>query len=162
MEALDEAARIVRVLMSESIGAFVAAETRFPIADRLLKFGPAIIPLLERLLDQPIDDDARDHTAALLVELGSATGVPHLVSLLEHRSPHSILAAIVLGKARVKEAIPLIRRILDEWDCAVDPYTAATLIGVLKKLDAPTDSLKASLRRRWPMKMKPGLEELMR
>jgi len=159
--ALDEAARITEALTAESIRAFVDSEARFPIAARLFKFGPSIIPTLENLLNQPIVEDARDHAATLLLELGSKAGVPHLLSILKDNRQSSPMAALVLGKARIREAAPLIRGVLEKWDCAADPYTAATFVGALKKVDRIPRSLKASLRRRWPTSMKRGLEELL-
>lgn len=119
--ALDEAARMAEALMAESIRAFVDAEARFAIAARLFKFGPTIIPMLEDLLSKPIADDARNHAAALLLELGSKAGVPHLLSILEDNRQSSPMAALVLGKAGIREAAPLIRRVLEKWDCATDP-----------------------------------------
>ena len=159
--ALGEAARMTEVLMAESIRAFVDSEARFPIAARLFKFGPAIIPMLEGLLNQPIVDDARNHAAALLLELGSKAGAPHLLSILEDNRQSSPMAALVLGKAGIREAAPLIRRVLEKWDCATDPYTAATFVDALKKVDAIPDSLKESLRRKWPATMAPALEKLL-
>jgi hypothetical protein len=159
--ALDEAARMTGALMAESIRAFVESEARFPIAARLFKFGPAIIPMLEDLLNQPIVDDARNHTAALLLELGSKAGVPHLLSILENNRHSSPMAALVLGKAGIREAAPFICRVLEKWDCAADPYTAATFVDALKKVDAIPDLLKESLRRKWPATMAPALEKLL-
>jgi HEAT repeat protein len=141
---LDEAARITKALTAESIRAFIESETRFPIAARLFKFGPSIIPMLKDLLNQPIDDDdARNHTAALLLELGSKTGVPHLLSILEDNRQSSPMAALVLGKAGIREAGPFIRGVLEKWDCVADPYPAATFVDALKKIDALPDSLKS-------------------
>ena len=112
---------MAEALMAESIRAFVDAEARFAIAARLFKFGPTIIPMLEDLLSKPIADDARNHAAALLLELGSKAGVPHLLSILEDNRQSSPMAALVLGKAGIREAAPLIRRVLEKWDCATDP-----------------------------------------
>ena len=108
-----------------------------------------------------MSEDARNHTAALLVELGSTRGVQHLLSLLEHHDRNSVMAALVLGKAHVQEAAPFIRGVLDQWDCAADPYSAATLVEALKRVDAIPDSLRDSLRQRWPREMRASLEELL-
>jgi len=159
--ALDEALRVVKALISESVRTLADAKAAFPIAAKIFKFGPLVIPMLEDLLKQPMSEDARDHTAALLVELGSTTGVPHLLSLLERRNRDFVMAALVLGKARVQEAAPLIRGVLEQWDCASDPYSATTLVDALKKVDSIPDSLKDSLRQRWPRQMYAGLEELL-
>jgi hypothetical protein len=131
--ALDEAARIVKKLISESVRALADAEAPFPIAARLHAFGPLIIPRLVELLGQPIKEDTRNHAAALLVELGSTAGVPHLLCLLERHDKNSVMAALVLGKARILEAAPQIRRVLEQWDCGADPYSATTLIDALQK-----------------------------
>jgi hypothetical protein len=159
--ALDEAARIVKALMAESIRAFLGAEIRFPIAAQLFKFGPCIVPMLEELLGQPMEEDARNHASALLLELGSKAGVPHLLSILQQRRESSPMAALVLGKARIREAAPLIRDVLETWDCAADPYTGATFVDALKKVDSIPDSLKESLRLKWPTTMAPALEKLL-
>ena len=155
---------MVNTLMSESVRTLVDTSSPFAVAAKLFNFGLPIVPLLEDLLTQPMrdpmSDSSRNHLAALLVELGSAAGVPHLLSLLKHRNPDSLMAALVLGKARVQEAAPLILRVLQEWDCASDPYSAATLIDALKRLDALPDSLKESIRQRWPIQMQPALEKL--
>ena len=159
--ALDEALRVVNALISESVRTLADAETPFPIAAKIFKFGPLVIPMLEDLLRQSMSEDARNHTAALLVELGSTRGVPHLLSLLEHHDRNSVMAALVLGKAHVQEAAPFIRGVLDQGGCAADPYSAATLVEAFKRVDAIPDSLKDSLRQRWPREMRASLEELL-
>jgi hypothetical protein len=160
--AVDEAVRVVKTLMSESVRTLVLADSPFAVASKLLQFGPLIIPMLEDVLEEPMRDDARNHVAALLLELGSAAGVAHLLSLLEHRDQNAVMAALVLGKARVREAAQLIRGVLENWDCASDPYSAATLIDALKRLDAISDSLRESIRQRWPRQMNAELEKLLR
>jgi hypothetical protein len=159
--ALDEVARVINSLLSESVRVLAESETPFPIAARLFKFGPPVIPVLEDLLKEQLSENARDHTAALLLELGSRSGVPHLLSLLEQQAQASTMAALALGKARIQEATPRIRLLLEEWNCESDPYTAGTYIRALKSLNALPDSLKESLRERWPAAMKPGLEKLL-
>jgi hypothetical protein len=158
---LDEVLRIVNALIAESVRTLSDTGAPFPIAAKLFKFGQPVVPLLEDLFQQPMSEDARNHTAALLVELGSRKGVPHLLSLLEHHNRDSVMAALVLAKARVQEAAPLIREVLERWDCTDDPYSAATLVDSLKRVGTIPDSLKDSLRRQWPRQMYAGLEKLL-
>jgi len=137
------------------------SETLYPIAAKIFKFGPLVNPMLEDLLTQPLSGQARDHTATLLLELGSKAGVPHLLSVLENHGQNSPMAALVLGKARIREAAPLVRDLLEGWDCGSDPYTANTFILALKKLNGLDDALKQTLRQKWPIVMKAGLEKLL-
>ncbi len=161
MVALDEAAEVVHALMSESLRTFRDSSDRFPIAQRLYNFGPPIVPMLEELFNQPIDEDARNQSAALLLELGSQAGLQHLMFLLSRRNHGFVMAARALGKAHVKEAAPIIRCALEEWDLDGDPFAAATLVGALKSIGDLPDSLIELLRRRWPTKMRAGLEKLL-
>jgi len=160
---LDEAVRIVNPLVSESVNALANATNPFPIAAKLSLFGPMLVPALERLFGEPLSDDTRNHVAALLSELGSDVGVRHLLSLLRRRDQnYSVMASLVLGKARVREAAPLIIGVLEEWDCTSDPYSAATLVEALNRLDALPQSLKERIRQQWPSNMRPGLDEIFR
>jgi hypothetical protein len=160
--ALDEAARAVRALLSEAVRTLITAESPFAAASKLIGFGPPIVSVLEDALREPMSENTRNHVAALLVELGSTAGVPHLLSVLEQHNENFVMAALVLGKARVKEAAPLIQEVVERWDYDADPYSAGTLIEALKKLDALPGSLKNALRQRWPRHMNSGLEELLR
>jgi HEAT repeat protein len=109
-----------------------------------------------------LNQDVRNHTATLLLELGSRAGLPHLFSMLKRPDGAPLMAALVLGKAGIKEAAPMIREVLDKWNCIEDPYGASTLIGALRKLGAVDDGLREAIRTRWPRNMTGSLESLLR
>lgn len=161
MAALEEGARAIGALLSEAVRTLTTTEAPFAVASRLIGFGPPIVPVLEDALRQPMDESNRNHVAALLVELGSTAGVPHLLSVLEQHDESFVMAALVLGKAGVKQAAPLIREAVEQWDCNADPYSAATLIEALRRLDALPESLKESICHRWPRHMNAMLGELL-
>jgi hypothetical protein len=159
--ALGEAGRTIRELMAESVRAFVEAEAPYPMAEGLFKFGPAIIPMLEELLLGSAGQDVKDLAAAILVKLGCRTGASTLLAVLTDRRPWFPMAARILAAADVSDAATRIQNILETLDCAADPYSATTLVEALKRVGTIPDSLKDSLRQRWPRQMRAGLEELL-
>lgn len=161
LDALDESARVVQILLAESIDCFVNSPYRIPIADRLVRFGPTIVTPLERLFDKPLDQEAHHQIALILLHLGSKAAIRYLLSQLENRGPTAVSAAIALSNANVSEAAPGIRALLEQWSADSDPYAAASLISALKRFGNLPESLKNELRRAWPPRMKQALENLL-
>jgi hypothetical protein len=161
MAAMDEAARTIRSLMAESVRAFSEAKDPYTFAERLYKFGPSIIPTLEVLLHGYAEQGVKDLSAAVIVKLGGRTGVSRLLEVIAERRPYFPMTALILAEAQVHEAAFSIQQILEDWDCAADPYSAATMVDALKKLNALGDPLRQSLQHRWPPAMRSGLEKVL-
>ena len=65
------------------------------------------------------------------------------------------MAALVLGKAGIREDAPVIRRVLVQWD-SVTVVDGRDVCRPLKKVDAIPDSLKESVQRKRPASMAPA------
>ena len=143
--AFERASKVVQSLLSEIVNAFVASDARFPLAERLVQFGPAIRPFLEDLLRKPLDDEAKTYASAVLLQLGSKTGVPELIKILEKGTGLVAPAAIALSNANVIEAKDAIERALRQWDVGADPYIGFTLINALKSFEPLPEDLKRKL-----------------
>lgn len=152
--AFERASKSIQTLLSEVVNAFIASDGRFPLAERLVQFGPAIRPLLEDLLKRPLDDEAKTYTAAVLLQLGSRTGVPGLIEILEKGTGLVAPAAIALRKANVIEAKDAIERALRQWDIGADPYIGLTLIDALRSFGSLPEDLKRKLVLECPQAMK--------
>jgi hypothetical protein len=130
------------------------------MAGQLFMFGRSIVPALQEAFGLELSDDARHFLAALLLELGCRDGVPHLLSVLEKLDEKSPMAAVVLGKAHVSEAAAPVERYLSQWKAGDDYRIAGTFILALKRVGSIPETLKESLRARWPEQQLPGLEGL--
>jgi len=159
--ALAQASEIARTLTSEAVSALVNATAKVPVAESLLHFGVIVRPLLEELLRTPVDDETKTHAAAVLFELGSRAGLPHLKFVLESGGKDFVIAANYLAKAHVSEAADDIERILRKWDVRTDPYTANALIEDLRRLSRVPEDLKQKLMQEYPVAMRPALAKLL-
>jgi len=73
--ALESAVEIVNLLALKTIETFDKASHKFPIADRLYRFGSIMIPHLEQLLKKTEDSETKILAAVVLLRLGSQVGV---------------------------------------------------------------------------------------
>ncbi len=159
--ALVQASEIAQTLTSEAVSALFNSTAKVPVAEGLLRFGVIVRPLLEELLTTPADDETKTYAAAVLFDLGSKAGLPHLEFVLESGGKDFLIAANYLAKAHVSEAANAIERILRKWDVRADPYTANALIDDLKQLSRVPDDLKQKLLQEYPVAMKPALVKLL-
>lgn len=158
--ALVQASEIAQTLTSEAVSALFNSTAKVPVAEGLLRFGVIVRPLLEELLTTPADDETKTHAAAVLFDLGSKAGLPHLEFVLESGKDF-LIAANYLAKAHVSEAANAIERILRKWDVRADPYTANALIDDLRRLRGVPDDLKQKLMQEYPVAMRPALAKLL-
>jgi hypothetical protein len=86
MSGLNEAVRVVHTLMSESIRAFAGTQAHFRLR-RTDSIRSGVVPMLEDLFRQPLDEDGRKHAATLLLKLGSKAGVPRPRAPLPRPTP---------------------------------------------------------------------------
>jgi hypothetical protein len=131
--ALKEAARVTKVLASEAVKALAVSPAPAAAADQLSSFG-SIEPLLESLMRQDVNCEAKSFAATLLLHFGSKVGVGYLLGALRRGEGPTLHIAMWLGKAGVTEAAEVIEEILKRWDLRLDPHGAATLIDALKGL----------------------------
>ena len=134
MPALEQAAAVVQRLTSAAINIFETTPAIFPAAERLLKFGPAMLAPLEAEFLKQTDRERKTHAAIVLLYLGSKTGVDYLLNELASGGELAVTISTVVSSAGVAEAAPLIEARLLEYDLLRDPYGAGSLIMSLKKL----------------------------
>jgi hypothetical protein len=134
MPALEEAAGVVRRIISAAISVFETTPLVFPAAGRLLKFGASIRTPLELEFTKQMDRDRKTHAAMVLLYLGSRSGVDYLLEELAARGQLALGISAALSTAGIVEAGPLIEAWLHEYDVIGDPHGAAGLITSLKKL----------------------------
>ncbi len=159
--ALVQASEIAQILTGEAVSALFHSTAKVPVAEGLLRFGVIVRPLLEELLTRPVDDETKTHAAAVLFDLGSRAGLPHLKFVLESGGKDFLIAANYLAKAHVSEAADAIERTLRKWDVPGDTYTANTLIDALKRLRRVPEDLKQKLLQEYPVAMRPALAKLL-
>jgi hypothetical protein len=108
------------------------SSARAAVADQLSSFG-CIERLLENLMKEDVDCEAKAYAATLLLYFGSKTGVDYLLEALRRGEGPILHIAMWLGKAGIAEGAGVIEELLKQWDLRSDPYGAATLIDALKR-----------------------------
>jgi hypothetical protein len=127
--ALEGAVEIVNLLAFKTVETFEKASHKFPIADRLYRFGSIMVPHLEQLLEKTEDLETKILAAVVLLRLGSQVGVDVLLNAISRDKQYPCLAASCLAAAGIKIAInPISDRLrnasFEEIDLIVGLLTA--------------------------------------
>ncbi len=121
IHAIRNIAKFLKTAVDKAVAALKSSDNPVFIAESLFLFGSiALVPLETTFLELP-SGDLKVIVAALLVQLGSKTGIGTLFEAIREGNEHQHLAVSSLAKANVREACPVII----EWlDCVQrDVYT---------------------------------------
>lgn len=133
-----------RDVMTASVKALEASSNPYPIAERVVRFGPDAIPLLVDLLNRSKSAEVKTLVALILVNNGSHVGVPVLVQEIERGGSYDMIASLALSNAGITDHAQAVIERLRE--CPVPPVSEfpATedevilgLIKCLKRLQIP-------------------------
>lgn len=103
--AVDTAAEIVNLLALKTVETFGKAAHKFPLADRLYRFGSIMVPHLEQLLNKTEDSETKILAAVVLLRLGSEVGIDVLLNAISRDEQYPCLAGSCLAAAGIKIAI---------------------------------------------------------
>jgi hypothetical protein len=131
---IADAVVAVEELSKEVVHAFVTSRARFPIAERIIQMGSCLRVTLEDEFDRRSDPEEKSWIGLVLLKIGSAVAVDHLLVELRSQSSSAVMIAIALSQAGVIEAKAPIESILRTWDLRVDPYTVASLVEAIGRL----------------------------
>jgi len=136
---LDEAKALVDQLAQRAVSTLFTAsdQNRFAVADKLFAMGPAVIPELERRIENEEQPEALAHAALIVFKRGSMKGVPRLIqSLKDGVGPLGTIAS-ALASAQIPGTSEAIAKVLTREAVKKDPYTAVTLLEALRNLETP-------------------------
>ncbi len=88
--AVDTAAEIVNLLALKTVETFSKAAYKFPLAERLYRFGSIIIPHLEQLVNKTEDSETKILAAAVLLRFGSQVGVDVLLNAISRDEQYRV------------------------------------------------------------------------
>jgi hypothetical protein len=100
---LDDAKALVDQLAQRAVSTLFTAsdQNRFAVADKLFAMGPAVIPELERRIENEEQPEAMAHAALILFKRGSMKGVPRLIQSLKDRVGPIGTIASALASAQI-------------------------------------------------------------
>ena len=132
--AVEEAVDIANVLVVKAVDALRRGPHRFPIAERISRFGSIALPHVEQLFRESQDSEVQLLCALILLGLGSKVGVPYLLDAVLTREDYGFFAPLYLARANVKQVIEPILICLRRFDFQnIDPndYRSIDAIGLL-------------------------------
>ena len=138
LSGLDEAKTVVDQLARRSVSLlFTCSEDwRFAVAEKVFAIGPAVVPELEKRIEEGGDPRATVHAALILLKHGSQKGVDQLLQFLKDGVGPAGAIAFSLAKARVPGVADSIRDALLRLPIRKDyPYQAVPFIDALRILD---------------------------
>ncbi|MDY6802807.1 MAG: hypothetical protein SXA11_03240 [Cyanobacteriota bacterium] len=143
--ALEAAAEIVNLFALKTVETFSKAAHKFPLAERLYRFGSIIVPHLEQLLDRTEDSETKILAAVVLLRLGSSRGIDVLLNAISRDEQYPCLAASSLAAAGVKKAInPIGDRLRSATFEEID-----LIVGLLTALEELNGEIPADIYRRF-------------
>ena len=132
--AIEEAIEIANVLVVKAVDALRRGPDRFPIAERISRFGSIALPHVKTLFRESKDSEVKLLCALILLGLESKEGVPYLLDAVLTREDYGFFTPLYLARANVEEVIePILIRLRSVDFQNLDPndYRSITAIGLL-------------------------------
>jgi hypothetical protein len=135
VSANEELAGVVRQLADLAVEQLINdPESRYLVFERLGRFGSVIVRPLEAALSRTDDEEVQVLVgAALLLLLGSTSGVPILRRAVQPQHPYVCLAAKILAEAHDERAGSIIEEALRPCDIA-NVQVLECLVAALRRL----------------------------
>lgn len=145
--ALEEAKKTIDEIMGVAVQGLEHTTNKSLYADWLSRWGPMIVPDLEKLYLASATGETRTHAAIMLLYFGSSVGLTDVMAALTPEDPLQFFAASKLANAGIVEASAPIMDLLrahvftQPLDQEEQASKIHTLISSLKKLgvEVPED-----------------------
>ena len=144
MAALEQARDIVKILVEKSVGALENSSDRVFVAERLSSFGSIAIPPLEAVLANSDNSEVKTHASLVLLQLGSKSGVAHLMHEMAQVSDYACLIARHMVRAEIVES----REAIVAYLRASNLEKAGSIICLLRLINREKIELPEDIRER--------------
>jgi HEAT repeat protein len=144
--AVEDLAHVVNEVIDRVLEEFARpGPARYPIFERLGRFGSLAVDPLEQLLVRSEDRELRVLTAAALLSLGSRAGVEVLLDAVRADDPLVCLAVRVLADSGIGEAVPRIEQAVYQCDLRKTAILECLIVGLRRFSGQLSEGVRARL-----------------
>jgi len=116
ISALEDLREFLLMAVAEALKALKATNNPLLLAEKIYHFGSIAQQPLEQMFLETSGEELKIILAALLVQLGSKTGIQTLFNAIKNGNEYQHLAVTSLAKANIREACPYIIETLEHLD----------------------------------------------
>ncbi len=111
-----EITTLMATIAEEAVNAMRDSSSPVVVAENIFRVAYTFRPALEKLFSTTPSHELKSISATLLVQMGSRTGVEHLLDTIRKGADYDALAATSLAKAGLQDAVPALIERLESLD----------------------------------------------